>query len=453
MAKAQVPPHSLPAERAILGCVLMEGPAALAKVDLEPIAFYPDSHRAIFAAMRGLAERGAGVSTLTVTDELSELGQLELVGGPAHLALCQEEASIEAYLPRYVEIVRREWIRRESIQECQHAMRDLFGTNGHGPAVSLAEIAVRMGDRLARLAEQVEPDSVRALRVVDPQPVGAVLEEIRGRLDRGEQERPLPTPIPALNTRLGGGLRSSELVYLGGRPGSAKTALALQWAVLAAQYGFKTLVVSREMRNSALGRRLMAQQAQIAATALRRGDLDLEERQRFDRALPRLAALPLWFDDASETIGQIRRAVRAGGFHFVVVDYVQLIRSPQDASAKRLEVTAVSRGLKSIVQRYGCALLALSSLRRLLRDKGKRLPPDLDDLKESGDLEHDADIVLLLHQPDEDKRDRALLFKKLREGESGGHATLDWQPIYVRFTEVESGPSAEREPGDETVPF
>jgi replicative DNA helicase len=242
-----------------------------------------------------------------------------------------------------------------------------------------------------------------------------------------------------------------ELCYLGGRPGVAKTALALQWALLAAGKTFPVLVVSREMKNLALGQRVIAQQAMVSATGLRKRELYYEERRRLERALPRLRDLPVWFDDEASTIRQIRRDVHVLRPRLLVVDYVQLVRAPE-ASRKgdrRLEVTAVSAALKDLTMRYGLSVLALSSLRRLQPEKGvrgqpKRRPaPTLDDLKESGDLEADADMVILLHQPDPNSTDRELLFEKLRNGQGGGSVTLAWHPAYVRFMEVDGAePSA-----------
>jgi replicative DNA helicase len=260
--------------------------------------------------------------------------------------------------------------------------------------------------------------------------------------------RPVPS-IPVQCVRVA----ASDGLYLAGRHAvpTHNTALALQWALLAAGKAFPTLVVSREMKNLALGQRVIAQQAMVSATGLRKRELYYEERRRLERALPRLRGLPVWFDDEASTIRQIRRAVHILRPRLLVVDYVQLVRAPE-ASRKgdrRLEVTAVSAALKDLTMRYGLSVLALSSLRRLQPEKGvrgqpKRRPaPTLDDLKESGDLEADADMVILLHQPDPNSTDRELLFEKLRNGQGGGSVTLAWHPAYVRFMEVDGAePSA-----------
>jgi replicative DNA helicase len=450
---ARIPPHNLNAERAILGCCLLEGARAVAQCPV-PEAFYLEEHRVLAAALRGLADQGRDVSILTVEDQLRELGQLEAAGGPAHLALCLEEASIEAYLPRYVDIVQREAARREAIQACTTAIGMLFGTNGHEPAEAVGDVAAALTDRLTQLAGQAD-HSARAVPILE------VVDEVRAYLDMPAGRRQMVrTPIPELNQRLGGGTLHGELLLVGGRPGTSKTSLMLQWAALAAQDGHRTLVISREMRTLSLGRRFIAQQLRIPASSLRKVDLWDHERSRLEAARERLGAIPLWFADQAVTIGHIRRLTRLLAPRLLLVDYVQLVESPADARAgKRLEVTAVSRALKRLAtQGAGCSVIALSSLRRLGPEgaKGKKAPPTLDDLKESGDLEADADVVVLLWQKGEEGRDRELTFAKVRDGAGGGTITLDWDPTFVQFSQIapDTPPArADREPGSDDVPF
>jgi replicative DNA helicase len=446
---ARIPPHNLDAERAVLGAILLEGPAALERVGakLRPEDFYTGAHRTIYQRMLALGEADRGIDLIVLSDALQQARELEEVGGPVALALLVEHASTAAHLKDYIDIVVRDGGKREACQLLDRATRR--ASNGTG----VAEIAGELADQLARIVERTEPDAAPRLtwRSAAPVPVGEVLDAVVDSLGEPETDV-VPTAIHELNERLGGGLHRAELMLLGGRPGTAKTALAVQGAVLAAERGHRTLVVSREMMNLALGRRILAQQAQVSATALRKRDVDQAEITRILRVLPRLRALPLWFDDQSRTIGQIRRAVRRGGYRFVVIDYLQLVRSPQDATNRRLEVTAISAALKDLAKQTRCSILCLSALRRLQVERGKRLRPALEDLKESGDLEADADVVVLLHQPKPDASDRELVFAKLREGEAGGSVTLAFTPMYVRFTEVPAQLPGTREPGED-VPF
>jgi len=440
--EARIPPHNLDAERAVLGAPLHDAATLGRVLGLADGDFYLEAHRVVLGRMRAMAEAGHAVTLLTLADALDQAGQLQAAGGPALLAQLDLEASIETRLDEYIRIVRRNGAKREQIQVLTRALSEAY--NGTDPT----KLAGDLGQRLDAIVLRADPDGSRA--PARPQGLGEVLAGVMRGLDSPETDY-VPSPIPELNDRLGGGQLRGELCYLGGRPGVAKTALALQWAVLAAERGCPTLVVSREMRNAALGQRILAQQTQVPATALRRRDLREDERRRIERALPRLGRLPLWIDDGAATIGQIRRLVRTLRPRFLVVDYVQLVRSPEEAKAsRRLEVTAVSAGLKDLAMRWGGrSVLALSSLRRLGKERGRPLPPTLDDLKESGDLEADADLVLVLHQPREDSTDRELSFAKLRGGETGGRVTLDWTPVFVRFTQVDDP----REPGANDVPF
>lgn len=452
----RIPPHNLDAERAVLGCLLLEGARAVEALDLRVEDFYMDGHRHLYATLRTLAERTGVVDPLTVRAELERVGLLEAAGGPAHLALCAQEASIAVHLPRYAALVREQAARREAIQACAQAIGALYGANGAGETRPVAAVAEELVRQLAVVVGQADP----AARAV---PIAEVLGEVATYLDTPKTARSMVrTPIPELTKRLEGGALVGELIYLGGRPGTSKTAMALQWATLAAHEGHRTLVISREMRTLALGRRLVAQQLRIPASSLRRGDLWPEERQRLEGARARLGALPLWIADQAVTVSQIRRLTRLLAPRLLVVDYVQLVESPADARAgKRLEVTAVSRALKRLAtQGAGCTVLALSSLRRLGPGDGKGRgktapPPTLDDLKESGDLEADADVVVLLWSREAEGRDRQLTFAKVRDGQGGGTTALDWDPVYVQFNQVDETPPAacEREPGGDDVPY
>ena len=450
----RLPPHNLDAERAVLGCLLLEGARAVEALDLRIEDFYTDGHRHLYATMRSLADRSGVVDPLTVRSELERVGLLEVAGGPAHLALCEEQASIAVHLPRYAALVREQAARREAIQACLQAIEAFYGTNGGAETRPVPTVAEELVRHLAIAAGQCDP----AARAV---PIAEVVGEVIAYLDAPSEARAMvPTPIPTLTDRLGGGLLPGEVAYLGGRPGTSKTALAIQWANLAAQTGHRTLLISREMRTLALGRRYLAQTLRIPASSLRKADLWPEERARLDEAArTRFGRLPLWFADQAVTVQQIRRLTRLIAPRFLVVDYVQLVESPADARAgKRLEVTAVSRALKRIAMQVACSVLALSSLRRLGPGDGKgrkKAPPSLDDLKESGDLEADADLVILLWQREEGGRDRQATFAKIRDARAGDTIELDWDPVYVQFNQLPGQldePRA-REPGSDDVPF
>jgi replicative DNA helicase len=266
----------------------------------------------------------------------------------------------------------------------------------------LAELTVKA----AALTEELRSRVAEATPTLALEPVGAVAERVVAEL-RGGPRVMLRTPFPTLNMLLSGGFLPGELIYLGARPAVGKTALGLILAREAAEQGHPALVLSREMPLLALGRRVLAQVAGISATGLRAAELDGLEWERVVAALPRLHGLPVWFSDRPATVeqidGLIRAAVARHAVRLVVVDYLQLIQAPRGVTDRRLAVEAASRMLKTLAIELELVVLCLSSLSRPERGSSRR--PTLADLRESGALEHDADVVLLLHR--EEKEDPA----------------------------------------------
>src|SRR5262249_10091203 len=217
--------------------------------------------------------------------------------------------------------------------------------------------------------------------------------------EAGQSASVARTPFPSLNHMLVGGFAPGELTYLGARPGVGKTALGLEIARSVATDGASVLIVSRGMLLLALTRRLVAQAARGAASSLRRARLTDQEWNGLHQTLPKLRGLPIWLTDQLVTAGEIQTLVRgfAGSvpLGLVVVDYLQLVRGPSERD-RRLEVEAVSQTLKTLAVERQIPILCLSSLARPVDRTATR--PTLASLRESGELEHDADIVLLLHR-------------------------------------------------------
>jgi replicative DNA helicase len=253
-----------------------------------------------------------------------------------------------------------------------------------------------------------------------PETLRAVLGQVIMDLETGPRTT-IRTPFPSVNMLLSGGFQLGELVYLGARPGFGKTALGLVLARHAAELGHPALVVSREMLVTALGRRVLAQVTRVHATALRKGVLDADEWARLEAALPKLHALPVWLTHRAVSAVQVEASIRAAheqhGIRFVVVDYLQLIQAPRSIAEKRLAVEFVSQTLKTLAVELGLVIVCLSSLSRPAG--GISRPPHLSDLRESGALEHDADVVLMLHRPDLSRPFTQLIVAKGRDVATG----------------------------------
>lgn len=242
----------------------------------------------------------------------------------------------------------------------------------------------------------------------------------------------ISTPFAALNHIVVGGFRPGELIYLGARPGVGKTAMALEMARHAAKQGVRVAIVSREMLAAALARRMIAQEGRIPASDLKLGRVD---RAAAASAASRLADLPIWISDSARSLADVARATDAvpGGAQLLICDYLQLIQAPREIRDRRLQVESVSQGLKALALARQVPILCLSSLSR--PPSGSSPEPSLASLRESGELEHDADIVAFLHRPsadDDGANEVVLIVAKNRDG-GIGRARLTFRPEFVSF--------------------
>jgi KaiC/GvpD/RAD55 family RecA-like ATPase len=282
----------------------------------------------------------------------------------------------------------------------------------------------------------------RRERVVDDgDGQGTRPEHISEVLARNEEQRKkgalpsLATPYRTLNKMLAGGFSPGELIYVGARPGVGKSALALECARVAGKDGIATLIISREMTTAALARRMTAQEGRVSATAIRLANLTPDQERNYKQALRILAELPIWLTDRAVSIGAILSAVentpRKVGL--LVVDYLQLVRAPKGITDRRLQVEEVSKALKTFALEMQIPVLCLSSLSRPAKTAtGTEPKPTMADLRESGELEHDADIILLLHRAFQ-SNEATCIVAKSREGATG-ECPLMFSPEFVSFS-------------------
>ncbi len=294
--------------------------------------------------------------------------------------------------------------------------------------------------------ESTKPEGTeRGLR---PKHIDTLLADFSASLAAGPAPT-LPTPYASLNMYLNGGFGPGELIFLGARPGVGKTALGLELARGAARRrNGAVLIVSREMTNLALSRRFIAQDARVRASSLKRATLTDTDRWSVQQSLDRLRGLPWFFTDDAVSIEEIASLVEAmaqeAPLALVVVDYLQLIRAPREIKDRRHQVEAVSQALKTIALQYRVPVLCLSSLSRSSHeDKGKA--PTLASLRESGELEHDADVILLLHRGYHEEETQCLVAKN-RDGRLGT-VNLLFRHEYVAFDPVADDENSDALPG------
>jgi replicative DNA helicase len=258
--------------------------------------------------------------------------------------------------------------------------------------------------------------------------VAKLLDEIRN------PRTGVATPFKALDSWITGGFQPGELIYLGARPGVGKTAMALEMARAAAKAGKQVLIVSREMLLAALTRRMISQEGMLSASLLKLGQVDLAEVCAVGA---KISGLPIWINDSVRSLAEIEVALGSvvGGVDLLIVDYLQLVEAPRQVRERRLQVEHVSQGLKSLAMKHQVPVVCLSSLSR--PPSGTNPEPTLASLRESGELEHDADIVIFLHRKHKDALETMCIVAKNRDGGTGA-AELTFKPEFVSFAESES---------------
>lgn len=274
-------------------------------------------------------------------------------------------------------------------------------------------------------------------RTVRPKVISVVFDEFIAAFKAGPSPT-LATPFPTLNYFLNGGFAPGELVFLGARPGVGKTALGLEFARSAAmRRNGAVLVISREMTNLALARRLVAQDARVSASDIKRSSVNETQRWSLRESITRLRDLPMFFTDDAVSISEILKIIddlaSEAPLALIVVDYLQLVRAPTEVKERRHQVEMVSQALKTLALQYRVPVLCLSSLSRPSNDD-KNKPPTLASLRESGELEHDADVILLLHR-DYHAEETTCHIAKNRDGRVG-KVQLLFRSTFVAFDEA-----------------
>lgn len=439
LSGAHLPPQNLAAERSVLGSILLENYAIDEVADLlRPEHFYSDIHQAIYAAILRLHENNRRSDVVTLAEELDARRQLEDVGGPPYLLEILETVPHAAHAKYYAEIVRDKWIQRSLTNVCTEILRDCYDG-----ADDTADVLQRAENGIFQILENQEVGHKLSMDEI----MLATLDRINSRLGKDGTISGLSTGFMELD-RQTNGFQPSELIILAARPSMGKTALVCNIAEWVAGAGeTATLIFSLEQSKLELAERFLCIRARLDGHRLRKGQLEPDERHALLEASSELSRLPLFIDDQpGRTVGQIsaicRRLRRKNKLGLVIIDYLQLIE-PEDKRANReQQIAQVTRRLKGIAKECELPLIALSQLNRgveLREDKRPRLA----DLRESGAIEQDADIVMFLHRPDaynpDDRPGLAeIVVAKHRSGPTG-IVNLQWKKESMRFTDHDGG--------------
>jgi replicative DNA helicase len=431
-------PHSVDAERSVLGAILLENNAInRAQEILAENDFYRDTHRRIFKVMAALSERATAIDPVTVKEELVKSGDLEAVGGPAYIASLLDGVPHSSNIEHYAKIVREKAVLRRLIDAGGEIVKTAYEASR-----DVDEIL----DQSERLVFEIAQDQMRTGFL----PMRAIADQSLKTIERLSEHRELVTGLatgfPTLN-EMTSGLQPSDLVVIAARPGMGKTSFALNIAQHAAREGKSIGVFSLEMSREQLFLRLLTGQARIDAHRMRTGRLGRDEWARLTAAFGELAGMPIFIDDTAgtgvlEMRAKSRRLKLEHGLDLLIVDYLQLMRGRGRAENRNQEISEISRSLKELAKELRLPVIAISQLSRAPEQRGNDRRPQLSDLRESGAIEQDADLVMFIYReevykPTEENRGRAqIIIAKQRNGPIG-NLDLAFIREYTKFEELE----------------
>jgi replicative DNA helicase len=435
-------PSSVHTEIAILGAMLLDGLAisdATAKLRAEDFSL--DSHQRVYRAILHLMDRGQGIDYTTVRAELERRREIDSIGGPAYLAFLSEGIPRNFNIEGYVQIVKDKSL-----------LRQLMGIFHEGAvrAADQSEDAITvLGDVEAQLAEVADSAIQRGLAGIGEIVAGSFVS-IDKLYEQGREVTGLATRYTDFD-KMTSGLQASELIIIAARPSMGKTAWAINIAQNAAVHDGKVVAVfSLEMSKESLLRRMLASEALVGSRKLQTGSMMREDRGKLMKALGRLTDSKLYIDDTPGiTLAEMRAKARRlrqqeGGLDLIVVDYLQLMTGTNSLGKRGFEnrtqeVSAISRGLKALAKEMKVPVVALSQLSRGSEQRAGDKKPLLSDLRESGSIEQDADVVAFIHREEyydrenEDVKGKAeIIVAKQRNGPTGS-IQLAYIADYTRF--------------------
>jgi len=432
----RIPPHNEEAERSALGAVMLNKEVLLdVTEEVKPEDFYNESHREIFDAIMNLYRENTAVDMLTVCEELNRRKTLDMVGGRAYIATLTAEVPSTANAGEYAKIVSEKAMLRRLIT----AAEDIT-IKGYDDKMAAEELLDYAEGDIFRIAQKRQRNDYAKIQDVLMKNLRIIDQAVQNK----GQVIGLPTGFKQLDEKTSG-LQPSDLIIVAARPGMGKTAFALNIAQQSAvKAGASVLIFSLEMSQEQLGQRLIAMQARVESEKLKKGTLDLKDWDRINFALNELNNTKIVIDDTPgisimEMRNKCRRLKAEQGLDLIVVDYLQLMTFDGRADSRQQEISALSRHLKLLAREMNCPVIVLSQLSRapeLRQDKR----PMLSDLRESGSIEQDADIVMFLYRGDyynENTEKPGVCEINIAKHRSGPTDRIDltWVARYTKFSD------------------
>ncbi|MDI6776993.1 MAG: replicative DNA helicase [Syntrophales bacterium] len=432
----RVPPQNIEAEQSILGGILLENQSLNTVLEVVNSSdFYSESHRRIFAAILELADKGEPSDLITLSNILKEKKQLDIVGGMAYLASLVDNVPSAANIAHYAKIVKEKAILRRLIGTATDILSKSYDTGADVDNVL---------DEAEHAIFEISENKIRPAFF----PIKDLIKDSFKTIERLFERKELVTGIPTGFEKvdeLTSGLQKSDLIIIAGRPSMGKTALALNIARHAAvEAGIPVAVFSLEMAREQLAIRLLSSEARVDSLRIRRGFLGETDWPKLTTAAGRLSEAPVFIDDTPammvlEMKAKARRLTAEAGLGLIILDYLQLMRSGTNKDSREQEISEISRSLKALAKELNVPVVAISQLNRRVEDRPNRRP-QMADLRESGAIEQDADLIAFIYRDEvynrsEDNPEKGMaeiIIGKQRNGPTGV-VKLAFLEKYTRF--------------------
>jgi replicative DNA helicase len=394
----KLPPQAVDLEEAVLGAMMLEQSAVNSAIDiLKAESFYKEAHSKIFESIVKLFSKGEPIDILTTTQELKKNGDLELIGGPFYISQLTNRVASTANVEFHARIIAQKYIQRELIRISNEIIKDAYEET-----TDVFDLMDKAESSLFQVAEGNIRKNYDKMSSI----IRETIENIEAARLNTDGVSGVPTGFTDLD-RITSGWQRSDMIVIAARPGMGKTAFVLSMARnVAVEFDVPVAVFSLEMASTQLVQRLVASESEISAEKLRKGDLADHEYQQLHQRIGRLSDAPIFIDDTPalsifELRAKCRRLKAQHGIQLIIIDYLQLMTAGGEGKGNReQEISSISRSIKSIAKELDVPIIALSQLSRSVETRGGDRRPILSDLRESGAIEQDADIVSFIYRPE-----------------------------------------------------
>ena len=438
----KLPPQNLEAEQSVLGGILLDNPALNTVLEaLTPADFYSDAHRKIFKAIIDLSERSEPCDLITLSNILKDQKRIDQVGGTAYLASLVDNVASAANISYYVKIIKEKSVLRRLIGSATEILNKSYDAG-----MDVDDILDEAEHAIFEISENKIRPAFHPIREI----IRESFKTIERLYDKKELITGVATGFEKLD-ELTSGLQNSDLIIIAGRPSMGKTAFALNIAQYAAlEAGVPVAIFSLEMAREQLATRMLSAEARVDSQRLRKGFLGETDWPKLTTAAGRLSDAPIYIDDTPaitvmEMKAKSRRLKADAGLGLVVLDYLQLMRGSSFKDSREQEISEISRSLKALAKELSLPVIALSQLNRKVEDRTNRRP-QMADLRESGAIEQDADVIAFIYRDEvynrsDDNPEKGMaeiIIGKQRNGPTG-IVKLAFQEKYTRFENLARG--------------